>query len=219
MREIYLKAPISDHEIRSLRLGDIVFISGVIFTGREGLYRMAFDEKKEFPANLKEISNITFHCSPAVSQDGSGVYRIPSVTATASFRFEKYMERLFKQFGVRVVIGKGGMPEETYKKIFCKHSAIYLTTVGYGLGAVYGKGIRKVKDVYWENELGLAQAIWILDVERFGPFLVESDLKGNSLFTKANVEINKQLKGLYRDLPLPKLKRLGEITSPEDETI
>jgi L(+)-tartrate dehydratase beta subunit len=139
--------------------------------------------------------------------------------ATASFRFEKYMERLFKQFSVRVVIGKGGMPEHVYKNIFCKYSAIYLTTVGYGLGAVYGKGIRNVKDVYWENELDLAQAVWILNVERFGPFLVESDSIGNSLFIEANAEINKHLHDLYRDLPLPKLKLLGERTSPEEETI
>ena len=69
------------------------------------------------------------------------------------------------------------------------NNAIYLTTVGYGTGALLGRGIKRVAGVYWLEELGLAQAVWVLDVENFGPFLVESDLAGNSLFERENAKI------------------------------
>ena len=69
------------------------------------------------------------------------------------------------------------------------NNAVYLTTVGYGTGALLGRGIKRVAGVYWLEELGLAQAVWVLDVENFGPFLVESDLAGNSLFERENAKI------------------------------
>ena len=111
------------------------------------------------------------------------------------------------------------MAPDVYKKSFQPNGTIYLTTVGYGLGAIYGKGIRRVKDVVWKEELGLAQAMWILDVEHFGPFLVESNVRGESLFEQANREINEKLMPLYEGLPEPALKRLGEVTSPDREVL
>jgi len=101
----------------------------------------------------------------------------------------KHVPLLLEHYGVRAVIGKGGMQEEVYQSAFRRHGAIYLTTVGYGIGAIYGRGIRRVKDVFWRDELGLVQAIWVLEVENFGPFLVECDVEGRSLFTQANAEV------------------------------
>jgi L(+)-tartrate dehydratase beta subunit len=147
------------------------------------------------------------------------VYNIPSVTATASFRFAKHVPLLLERYGIRAVIGKGGMQEEIYHTAFRRHGAIYLTTVGYGLGAIYGQGIRDVKDVFWKEDLGLAQAMWVLEVENFGPFLVECDAQGHSLFVRANAEVNETFQHLYADLPQPALKRLGEVTSPTEEVL
>ena len=104
------------------------------------------------------------------------------VTATASFRFAKWMPRWFAASGAKVVIGKGGMSGADYRDHFVPADAVYLTTVGYGTGALLGRGIRRVRDVYWLDELGIAQAMWVFEVARFGPFLVDSDLEGNSLF-------------------------------------
>ena len=99
------------------------------------------------------------------------------------------------------------------------NGAIYLTTVGYGLGATYGRGIVSVEAAHWLKELGIAQAMWVLKVKDFGPFIVESDLEGNSLFELSNREINKNLAGLYEGLPQPALGRFGEITDRTDEVL
>lgn len=219
MRELRLRMPLTKTDLESLRLGDVVFLDGIVFTGREGLYQLLFDEEQIPPVDFSSLTNVTFHCSPAVTETSPGVYSIPSVTATASFRFDQYMGRLFSEHGVRAVIGKGGMQKSVYEGAFQQHGAVYLTTVGYGLGATYGQGIRSVKDVIWKDELGLAQAVWILEVKNFGPFLVECDCHGRGLFEKANVEVNRTLEDAYRDLPSPKLKRIGEVTSPGDEVL
>ena len=219
VREVQLQLPLTEDAIRPLELGDAVFLNGVLFTGREGVYRQIFDLGFEPPLDIRHTCNVAFHCSPAVSEPTPGVYNIAAVTATASFRFAKHVPLRLERYGVRAVIGKGGMQDEVYQTAFRKHGAIYLTTVGYGLGAMYGQGVRRVIDVFWKQELGLAQALWVLEVERFGPFLVECDLQGNSLFTRANAEVNETFAPLYAGLPQPALKRLGEVTSPTEEVL
>jgi L(+)-tartrate dehydratase beta subunit len=91
--------------------------------------------------------------------------------------------------------------------------------VGYGLGATYGRGVKGVKAVYWLEELGIAQAVWVLEIENMGPFIVESDLEGNSLFERSNQAINENLAELYEGLPEPVLRRYGETTDRRDEVL
>jgi L(+)-tartrate dehydratase beta subunit len=217
MHEVHLQLPLTAAAAQTLELGDAVFLSGLIFTGREGFYQQVFEKGLEPPLALGHACNVTFHCSPAVNEPRPGEYHIPAVTATASFRFAKYVPMLLERYGIRAVIGKGGMQEEVYQTAFRRHGAIYLTTVGYGLGATYGQGIRRVKDVLWKDELGLAQAVWVIEVENFGPFLVECDVQGRSLFGMANAEVNETFEKLYDGLPQPALKRLGEVILPTDE--
>ncbi|MBW1697699.1 MAG: fumarate hydratase C-terminal domain-containing protein [Deltaproteobacteria bacterium] len=219
IREVNITLPLSEADSKSLALGDAVFLNGLVFTGREGLYRQIFEKKIDLPIDIQALGGATFHCSPAISETAPGVYRVPSVTATASFRFAKYMPEFLKRFNIRVVIGKGGMSSDIYKAAFKPNGAIYLTTVGYGLGAIYGRGILGVKDVVWKQELGLAQAMWILEVRNFGPFLVECDANGESLFEQANKEINEKFLPLYNGLPQPALKRVGEVTSASEEML
>jgi L(+)-tartrate dehydratase beta subunit len=219
VREVQLDLPLTEEAVRGLQLGDAVFLNGLLFTGREGVYRHVFELGNEPPLDIRHTCNVTFHCSPAVNEPTPGHYNVPAVTATASFRFAKHVPILLERYGVRAVIGKGGMQEKIYQTAFRKHGAVYLTTVGYGIGALYGQGIRAVKDVFWKEELGLAQAMWVLQVENFGPFLVECDINGNSLFAQANAEVNETFQPLYDNLPQPALKRLGEVTSATDEVL
>ena len=150
-------------------------------------------------------------------EDGS--FDVGAVTGTASFRFSKWMKRWFEMSDCRVIIGKGGMSAEDYRDHFVPNGAVYLTTVGYGTGALLGRGIKRVQDVHWLEELGIAQAMWVLEVENFGPFLVESDLQGRSLFEEAGEKINERLDDLYAGLKKPALGRYGETTSRDDEVI
>ena len=216
---VRLQAPVSESDLKQLEIGDVVYFDGVIYTGREGVYRKIVDEQLIPPLDLSNTSNVNFHCSPAAAVQADGSYTVGAVTATASFRFSKWMQKWFDISGCKVVIGKGGMPVEDYSQVFVPKGAVYLTTVGYGTGALLGRGIKQVLDVHWLEELGIAQAIWVLDVAEFGPFLVESDLDGNSLFEQSNKAIDENIESLYKDLKEPALRRFGETTQRTDEVI
>ncbi len=219
MRKVHLTIPITDEDLEGLELGDAVYLDGIVYTGREGVYNRALGEGIKPPVDLKALSNVTFHCSPAAAVRPDGTYNIGAVTATASFRFAKWLTEWFELSGVKIIMGKGGMSEEDYRKYFVPNKAIYLTTVGYGTGALLGRGIKRVKDVLWLEELGIAQAIWVLEVENFGPFLVESDLQGNSLFERENRRTQPMVAKAFEGLKEPALKRYGETTSREDEVV
>jgi len=219
MKEIRLKLPVTPEDLAKLEAGMIVYLDGPIYTGREGLYRRVLDEGLKPPVDLASVSNVNFHCSPAAAVRPDGSYDVGAVTATASFRFSKWMSRWFDVSGCRMVIGKGGMSEEDYRNHFVPNGAVYLTTVGYGTGALLGRGIRKVRAVHWLEELGIAQAMWVFEVENFGPFLVDGDLQGNSLFEIENRKVNEKLADAYKGLKEPALRRYGETTSRKDEVI
>jgi len=219
MNEIQLTTPITAEAIRSLKLGDVVYLSGALYTAREGVYRQVVEKNVPLPAGVRELTNVNFHCSPAASVRPDGSYAVEAVTATASFRFGKSMTAWFERSGAKVIVGKAGLTELAYREWFVPHGAVYLTTVGYGLGAMYGRSIKRVIDVHWLKELGIAQALWVLEVEKIGPFLVEGDAEGRSLFALANREINLRLDEVYKTLPAPALSRFGEVLSRKDEVV
>ena len=219
LREVRLETPITDADIEGLRQGDVVFLSGLLYTAREGVYARVLDEGVALPLDLAALTNVNFHCSPAAARLDGGGYRIGAVTATASFRFARWMDRWFEISKARMIIGKGGMPEEVYRDVFVPHGAVYLTTVGYGTGALLGRGIKGVREAIWLDELGIAQALWIFEIEGLGPFLVDSDKAGNSLFASANRDLNQRLEGLYEGTRPPALGRFGETVRRDDELI
>jgi len=219
LQQVRMKIPASTDDITRLTIGSIVYLDGVIYTGREGVYQRVIEDGYEIPLDLPALSNANFHCSPAAAIEPDGSYNVGGVTATASFRFAQWMKRWFELSGARIIIGKGGMSSETYQQLFVPAGAIYLTTVGYGTGALLGRGISGVRDVFWADELGNAQAMWVFEVENFGPFLVESDLEGNSLFEEQGNLINANLEKLYEGLKAPALSRFGETDDRKDELI
>ncbi|WP_431861011.1 fumarate hydratase C-terminal domain-containing protein [Azospirillum sp.] len=219
MKEVRLTVPVRPEDLKGLEVGTVVYLDGVLYTGREGLYKRILDEGLAPPVDLAGVSNVNFHCSPAASVAEDGTITMGAVTATASFRFSHWLQRWFDVSGCKLIIGKGGMSEEDYRTHFVPHGAVYLTTVGYGTGALLGRGIKRVREVHWLKELGIAQAMWVLEVERFGPFLVESDLQGNSLFERMGKQVNANLDRLYEGLKQPALRRYGETTSRDDEVI
>jgi L(+)-tartrate dehydratase beta subunit len=219
MDEVCLATPVSEAEIARLKLGDVVYLDGLLYTAREGVYRKVVDEGCGVPAGVAALTNVNFHCSPAASVKPDGSYAVQAVTATASFRFGKSFTRWFERSGAKVIVGKAGLTETAYREYFVPHGAVYLTTVGYGLGATYGRAIKRVVDVHWLTELGIAQAMWVLEVERLGPFLVEGDREGRSLFALANREIDLRLAEVYRDLPRYAMSRFGEAIARSDELV
>jgi L(+)-tartrate dehydratase beta subunit len=219
MAEVHLTTPVTDEAIAGLQLGDVVYLSGALYTAREGVYRKVVDEGQGLPASVRALTNVNFHCSPAATVRPDGTHVVEAVTATASFRFGKSMSRWFERSGARVVVGKAGLTELAYREWFVPHGAVYLTTVGYGMGAAYGRCIRRVVEVHWLQQLGIAQAMWVLEVERLGPFLVEGDREGRSLFALANREIDRRLGEVYTGLPPYAMGRFGETVDRTSEVV
>lgn len=206
-------------DLEPLSIGDVVYLTGTIYTGREGVYMRVVEDGQPLPLDLPAISAVNFHCSPAAAERAPGQYDVSAVTATASFRFSKWLAQWFEVSGARLIIGKGGMSPGDYQQHFVPNGAVYLTTVGYGTGALLGRGVKGVREVHWLKELGIAQAMWVLDVEDFGPFLVESDLQGNSLFERENQRIAEKLPDIYAGTRPAVLKRFGETDDRGDELI
>lgn len=206
-------------DLQALQLGQIVYLDGTIFTAREGVYKKVVEEGSSLPEGLTTISATNFHCSPAANILDDGSYDIGAVTATASFRFSKWIGSWLESSNTKLILGKGGMSSEDYRNHFVPKGAIYLTTVGYGTGALLGRGVVGVRDVHWHQELGMAQAMWVIDVKNFGPFLVESDCSGNSLFERENKIIAENLHQVYEGTRPAVLKRYGETDDRGDEVI
>lgn len=203
----------------SLNLGDIVYLDGVVYTAREGVYRKVVEEGAALPLELPAVSAANFHCAPAATVNPDGGFTMGAVSGTASFRFSKWIDDWLRISGAKLIIGKGGMTPKDYKRYFVPHGAIYLTTVGYGTGALLGRGVRRVRDLFWRDELGLAQAIWVMEVENFGPFIVESDAAGNSLFERENAKMAESIAKAYEGTRPAVLKRFGETDDRNDELI
>ena len=205
--------------IAALQIGDIVYLDGTIYTAREGVYMRVIEDGVDRPLDLPAVSAANFHCSPAATQHDDGSFVLGAVTATASFRFSKWIGRWLAASGAKLIIGKGGMSPEDYRDHFVPNGAIYLTTVGYGTGALLGRGVKQVRELHWKKELGLAQAMWVIEVEHFGPFIVESDVAGNSLFERENAKIAANIEAAYEGTKPAVLKRFGETDDRKDEMI
>ena len=219
LKKVSLDIPAKPEDIAKLELGSVVFLNGVVYTAREGVYKRVLEDREQVPASLAAVSNANFHCSPAAAPDGKGGFKIGGVTATASFRFSKWMAEWLDKTDTKIVIGKGGMSSDDYKNILAPRGAVYLTTVGYGTGALLGRGVKGVRDVLWLDEMGIAQAMWQFEVENFGPFLVDSDLEGNSLFAEHGEKVNENIEKLYEGLKPPALHRYGETADRKNEVV
>ena len=218
-RKIRLSTTPTQEALDDLRLGDIVYLDGLMYTAREGVYKRALEEQANIPMELPRESATNFHCSPAARINPDGTFEMGAVTATASFRFAKWLPEWMDKSGAKLIIGKGGMTSKDYKAFFVPNGAIYLSTVGYGTGALLGRGVERVEAVHWNEELGLAQAMWVIKCNNMGPFIVASDKNGNCLFERENAKIAKNLERVYEGTRPATLKRYGETDDRSDEVI
>ena len=216
-----LQIPLTFDAIEPLRIGDMVYLDGLIHTGRGLVYEHTVDKGNAPPIDLAASSNVQMHAAPAGIEDESrpGGYRISSIQATASFRYWKWVPEYVRRYGIRAVIGKAGMDQSIYRDVFTQTGTVFLTTVGYGVAALYGRAVKEVKAVYWKEELGLPEAMWLIEVENFGPFFVDGDLTGASLAAQSVAAVNENFKRAYEQLPQHTLKRIGEISQDLEQEV
>jgi fumarate hydratase, class I len=172
-REVRLRAPITEEQIRALHVGDVVLISGAMNTGRDAVH--AHLMKHDPPVDLR--GSVLYHCGPVVVKEGEGGWRVTAAGPTTSIREEPYQADILKRYGVRAVIGKGGMGPKTLAGLK-ESGAVYLNAIG-GAAQFYARCIKKVTHVSL-LEYGTPEAMWHLEVEDF-PAIVTMDAHGNSL--------------------------------------
>lgn len=182
--EVKLQAPLTEEAVRSLKVGDVVLISGRMFTGRDAVHSHLM--KHEPPVDLN--GSVLYHCGPVVVKEGEG-YRVTAAGPTTSIREEPYQGEIIKRYGVRAVIGKGGMGAKTLAALK-DFGGVYLNAIG-GAAQFYARAIKKVDDVSL-LEFGTPEAMWHLQVEDF-PAIVTMDSHGNSLHKDIETESGRQL--------------------------
>jgi len=188
-----LSFPFSEEKIRALKVGDEVLISGVIFTGRDAVHKYLHDGGK-LPPEVQLRDGILYHCGPVVMKQPDGSWKATAAGPTTSIREEPYQWQVIRDFGLRGVIGKGGMGDKTLAA--CRdYGCVYLHAVG-GAAQVLAECIKKVRNVYMMEQFGAPEAIWEFEVEDF-PAVVTIDSQGNSLhkdvFAASQSELAKRL--------------------------
>ncbi|MDY7221392.1 fumarate hydratase [Halalkalibacterium halodurans] len=173
VREVVLEAPVTEEQIRELKVGDVVIINGMLHTGRDAIHHHLMDH--DAPIDLD--GQIIYHCGPVMLQDDAGDWHVKAAGPTTSIREEPYQGDIMKKFGIRAVIGKGGMGPKTLKALQ-EHGGVYLNAIG-GAAQYYADCIKKVKGVDL-MEFGIPEAMWHLEVEGFAA-IVTMDSHGNSL--------------------------------------
>ena len=174
---INLTIPFTEEKIRSLKVGDAVQISGLIFTGRDAVHKYLHDGGK-LPATVNLKDGLIYHCGPVVVQDDQGSWKVLAAGPTTSIREEPYQWEVIRDQGLRGVIGKGGMGDRTLAA--CKeHGCVYFHAIG-GAAQVLAECVKSVRNVSFLKEFGSPEAIWEFEVENF-PAVVTMDSHGNSL--------------------------------------
>jgi fumarate hydratase subunit beta len=192
-----LKTPISEEEIRKLKVNDVLYVTGTIVTARDAAHKRAleyFKEGKNLPINLEGLA--VFHCGPIVKKEDDK-WIVVAAGPTTSTRMDQFEDEFIKNFKVRVVIGKGGMGKRTTDAMK-KYGAVYGAFTG-GAAVLAAKAIKQVKALEWAD-LGMPEALWILEVEEFGPLTVAIDSHGNNLFEEVKKKVEEGKVKVYEKL-------------------
>ena len=183
-----LQTPFDPAEIAKLRIGDLVYVSGKAFTCRSRLHRWVFDEAHPSPKAAME-RDLLIHVGPIVLRN-EDAYELVSFMPTSSIRFEKWGAKSVETWGLKMIIGKTTMGEETMnmmKKLGCVHVS------PQGVSPNLWASQIQITDVELLDELGTIEATWHMDLDKLGPFVVDMDTQGNNLFEAVDkiVEANK----------------------------
>ncbi len=195
----YLKTPLSDEDVSKLRVGDIVYVTGLMVTARDEAHKMILEtlEKGEkLPIDLKGL--VLYHCGPVVRKKPDGSWEVVAAGPTTSMRMESVEAEFIEKTGVKIIVGKGGMGSRTAEAMK-KHKAVYAVFTG-GAGALAADRIKRVVDVYWLEELGIPEAVWVFEVENFGPLVVTIDTTGKNYYEEKMSDVRKKAEEIKKEL-------------------
>jgi len=197
-RVFELKTPLADSDVRRLRAGDIVYLSGLVFTARDQAHRRIIGVLRgggRLPFETRGLA--VYHAGPVVRRV-NGEWRVVAAGPTTSMRMEPVEAEFLELTGVRMVIGKGGMGPRT-REAMKRLGAVYAVFTG-GAAVLAADAVRRVEAVYWLDELGMAEAVWLLRVERFGPLTVVIDSGGRDLYEERLRLVRSRLRAVLERL-------------------
>jgi tartrate/fumarate subfamily iron-sulfur-dependent hydro-lyase beta chain len=187
--EYHLKTPVPEEALRKLKAGDLIFVSGTIITARDEAHLKALElkaEGKNTPVDFEGKG--VFHCGPIMKKDDKGKWGVIAAGPTTSARMEIFQDNFIEAFRPALIIGKGGMGERT--SAACqKYGCVYGAFTG-GAALLAARGIKDVTNVFWLDELGMPECLWVYEVENFGPMIVTIDTHGANLTADIAVKIN-----------------------------
>lgn len=183
-----LTAPLSKDTVTSLTLGEVVYISGPVVTGRDEMHIRALEYHESGKEVPQEIYNsVLYHCGPIMRKEEDR-WIVVAAGPTTSARMNKLEPAMIKHFGIRAIIGKGGMSREVIEAMK-ENGCVYLAATG-GAAVSLAEALPKVTGVEWED-LGMAEAAWKFKADKLGPLIVAIDSKGNSLYEKVSSSLNR----------------------------
>jgi len=195
MRRERLDLPIDEAEARALRVGDILFLTGRMFTARDRAHQtMLRDLERGARPPFDPSSMALYHCGPIMRRI-RGDWEAVAAGPTTSARMEMFEDRFLEAFRPRLIVGKGGMADRT-EKALGRVGAAYAQYTG-GAGALAARRIERVEAVHWLDELGMAEAVWIFTVRAFGPLVVTMDSKGGTLSKRLEPIIAENLRAIH----------------------
>lgn len=195
MATYHLKTPLSQADVEQLQIGDVVYVSGDAFTCRSRLHRWVLDEGHELPQAGKE-RDLLIHVGPIVLRE-EGKFKLVSFMPTSSIRFEKWGADAVEQWGLRMIIGKTTMGQETMdmmKKKKCVHVSPQCVSPNSWVQNIH------ITDVELFDELGTIEATWSMTVKELGPFVVDIDCRGNNLYKNHEKEVDEAREKALREL-------------------
>ena len=199
MVAIRLHTPVSEGEVRRLKINDHLFLSGQVITARDMAHQRALEYLrvgKPLPFSFKDIA--MFHCGPIVEKEGSR-WSVVAAGPTTSSRMDSMEPAFIRNFSPRIIIGKGGMGPKTAQALK-EVGGVYCVFTG-GAAVLAAKAVKAVKDVAW-LDLGMAEALWMLEVEEFGPLVVAIDSEGNNLHAGLAALVESRRPEIYKALRL-----------------
>jgi len=196
--EYHLKTPVPEQEIRKLHAGDLIYVTGTVITARDEAHLKALElhGKGESPP-VEFKGNAVFHCGPIMKKDGEA-WRVVAAGPTTSARMEIFQDEFIEVYRPAVIIGKGGMGART-SKACQEYGCVYGAFTG-GAALLAAQGIKKVRDVFWLEELGMPECLWVYDVEDFGPMIVTIDAHGGNLTADVGAKIMERRDRLIEEM-------------------
>ncbi len=204
-----LQLPISAEVARGLKLGDMVTVSGLLFTGRSRFHIRAIENNLFPPLDYEKI-NCFFHVGPVMSCS-AGQWQVVSCEPTSSIRFERYGADVIRKFKLRTLIGKTTMGKRSADALR-EVGGVYLSKIGLSGNALRDQ-VKKIHAVHFLEELGKTEATWIYEVEQFGPFFVAIDANGNNYFSDLDQEVADALPAIEQKLGIPENYQFTDVNA------